>query len=543
MAVVFFWATKYHPFLSTPRVIDDDARQHVYWTYTFQDAALFRGDLLTDFATSPKVAPPGYQALYFVGVRLMDPLLFSQVLSLLLLGVCVWLLYHIGRELGAQRGGAFAACLLLVYVLYSSSGGLPKSFAFPLLLGAVYLVGRASFAGVAGLLCVQSLLYPPMLLNTLALAAVAWWRVWRRGTDRRLWRHLLVLGGGAGLAGGVLLWVYAFWPTAAWGSLVTPDEARAMPEFWPQGRTAFYAHTWLQMALNDRWGIGGVRLVGFVGLIVAMYILGKRASFVVPEVARDLLWTSLGLFVLAHLLLFRLHLPSRYVLYTLPTAALLVIAANYEATCTALHARWPALHRGWQWLAARQGLSWSLLGLVALGFVYVQNRYVVAIDPLTVKVDRTAMQLYNYLQTLPKDVLLAGHPLELDNVPLFARRKVLANQELSLPYYRGYYAEVQRRLHASLAAYYAAEAQEIQQFVRRYEVDFILVNRRHFTPEFLSGMIYYEPFNSVVKQRLAAQQRFALLEDAGGQHVYAHGPYLLVSFVDLRKGRDAGAAD
>jgi hypothetical protein len=153
------------------------------------------------------------------------------------------------------------------------------------------------------------------------------------------------------------------------------------------------------------------------------------------------------------------------------------------------------------------------------------------------------MHLYRYLQTLPKDALIAGHPLEMDNIPLFARRKVLANQELSLPYYRGYYAEVRRRLSASLAAYYANDAQEIQHFVQQYGVDFILVNRRHFTPEFLSGTIYYEPFNSFVKQRLSTHQRFALLEAAVGQHVYADGSYILVSFVDLQKGRDGGAAD
>ena len=79
VAGVFFWAAKYHPFVSSPRVIDDDARQHVYWTYTFQDRTLFRDDPLTDFVASPKVAPPGYQALYFVGARLMDPLLPKEL--------------------------------------------------------------------------------------------------------------------------------------------------------------------------------------------------------------------------------------------------------------------------------------------------------------------------------------------------------------------------------------------------------------------------------------------------------------------------------
>jgi hypothetical protein len=543
VAAVFFWAAKYHPFVSSPRVIDDDARQHVYWTYTFQDTALFRNDLLTDFVASPKVAPPGYQALYFVGARLMDPLLFSQVLSLLLLSACGMLLYYVGREIDAKKGGRLAAFLLLAYFLYSSSGGLPKSFAFPLLLGTVFLVCRNSFAGMAVLLGVQSILYPPVLLNALALAAVSWWRVWRRGTDRRIWWSLIVLGIGAGLAAAALLWVYALWPKAAWGSLVTPGEARTMPEFGPQGRTAFYADTWLQMVLNDRWGIGGVRLAGFVMLIAVMYVLGRRPGFVIPDVARDLVWTSLGLFVLAHLLLFKLHLPSRYVLYTWPLAALLVIAANYDTTRAALDSRWPSLCSFLRRLAERRSLCWTLLGLAACGFVYVQNRYVVNLDPLEVKVDSTAMHLYRYLQTLPKDALIAGHPLEMDNIPLFARRKVLANQELSLPYYRGYYAEVRRRLSDSLVAYYADDAQEIQRFVQQYGVDFILVNRRHFMPEFLSGTIYYEPFNSFVKQRLSAHQRFALLEAAVGQQVYTHGPYILVSFVDMQKGRDGGAAD
>jgi hypothetical protein len=278
-------------------------------------------------------------------------------------------------------------------------------------------------------------------------------------------------------------------------------------------------------------------------LLATVYVLGRRAGFVVPEVARDLVWTSLGLFGLAHLLLFKLHLPSRYVLYTWPLAALLVLAANYETTCAALDSRWPSLCSSLRRLTERRNLCWLLLGLAACGFVYVQNRYIVNLDPLEVKVDSTAMHLYRYLQTLPKNALIAGHPVEMDNIPLFARRKVLVNQELSLPYYRGYYAEVRQRLFDSLGAYYADNMQEIQRFVQQYGVDFILVNTRHFMPEFLSGTIYYEPFNSFVKQRLSTHQRFALLEAAVRQHVYAYGPYILVSCVDMQKGRDGGAAD
>ena len=68
----FLWAVKYHPFLASPRVIDDDARQHVYWTYRFQDRTLFRDDPLTALFAAPQVAPAGYQALYALGTRVIS---------------------------------------------------------------------------------------------------------------------------------------------------------------------------------------------------------------------------------------------------------------------------------------------------------------------------------------------------------------------------------------------------------------------------------------------------------------------------------------
>jgi hypothetical protein len=177
-------------------------------------------------------------------------------------------------------------------------------------------------------------------------------------------------------------------------------------------------------------------------------------------------------------------------------------------------------------------LRWVVVGAVSIAFVYVQNCYIVTVDPLTVRVDATVMPLYRYLQTLPQDVVIAGHPVEMDNIPLLARRKVLANQELALPYYTGYYAVVRQRLHDVLLAYYADDVQQVRDFVARYGVDYILLNTRHFEPDFLRGPIYHEPFNSVLKQRLATRQRFVLPQGLVGQRVYAHGPYALLAFVD-----------
>jgi hypothetical protein len=267
-----------------------------------------------------------------------------------------------------------------------------------------------------------------------------------------------------------------------------------------------------------------------------MYTLGYPQSFVIPEIVRHMVWTSLLLFGLAHAVLFKLHLPSRYVLYTLLLAALLVIAANTRSAVTGLAQRLSGVIHRWQWLRQRRAVWWGSLGVAAGLFGYVQNCYLVYVDPLTVRVDSVALQLYDYLQTLPKDTLIAGHPWEMDNVPLFARRKVLANQELSIPYYTGYYAEVRQRLLDSLDAYYATDPQHVKKFAQRYGVDYMVVNRHHFAPPFINGRIYYEPFHSLIQPRLVEQSHFALLAGAVGEQVYVQGPYIVVSLVGAQKG-------
>jgi hypothetical protein len=538
---VFVWVVKYQPFAASPRLFDGDARQHVYWTYTFRDAALFRHDWLTDFISSAKVAPLGYKALYYVGTRLLDPLWFSQLLSLLLVGLSLPLIYRIGEDLGGSRGGLMAGCLLVVfYFMSNASGGFPRSFALPLLLGCVSLLRRRAFGRLTLLLPLQSLLYPPILLNSVALAAAVWFRDWNRRPGTQSWHQALVLCLGVGLAGGTLLNVYSFSPRTSFGHIVSRHEAREMPEFAAQGRSKFFDRTLLLTLLNRRAGIAAESLAWLAALLVIMFLIRWPAGVLIPSLATDMAATSLGLFGLAHLVLFKLHLPARYVMYTFPLAAILVLAANIEPAVAAAGKRWPACDHGARHLYRHPGIRWGTLGLVALVFFYAQNRYTI----MSVRqVDSDALHLYRYLQTLPKDVLIAGHPEEMDNIPLFARRKVLVNQELSLPYFTGYYAQVRQRLFAMLAAYYATDIQDIQRFVQSYSVDYILVNTQHFDTLFLQGTIYDEPFGSFVRQRLDIHKRFALLDAPILQRVYERGPYVLISFIDRKKGEHGTSAD
>jgi len=144
--------------------------------------------------------------------------------------------------------------------------------------------------------------------------------------------------------------------------------------------------------------------------------------------------------------------------------------------------------------------------------------------------DAPQLDLARFLGTLPKDALVAGHPVDMNPVPLLARRKVLANQELSLPYYKGYYGQIQQRLFDLFDAYYASSFEAVEAFADRYAIDALVVRKDHFSKEFLSGSVYYEPYNTRAKKALAQQSSFILRNPPGERRCYENELYLVLCF-------------
>ncbi len=314
--------------LLDPWRIDGDARQHVFWTGRFQDPALFAGDLLVRFISSPRFDPPGYQALYAAGVQVFDPLFFSKLVGLLLClpaGICA---FRIGRRLHSEAAGVLMILIAGFLVFDNLRGGLPRAFAFPILLFFLdALVHRNRFGSGLAFLA-SALFYPPLVLTMGAVLPLLVL------DGRRLrpapWRSLLLgLGLPLVLAFLVILWSYGSEGEDLAGPMVTRDEAQAMPEFHAGGRSEFWVDDPVAFWLGD-WSYNR-SACGLLSNQVAWPLLGVlvlalvlRRRFRVPREAAALLLTGAALFIAAHLLLFRLFLPSRYTIYAWP-AALLVL--------------------------------------------------------------------------------------------------------------------------------------------------------------------------------------------------------------------------
>ncbi len=535
---VLAWWVRYHPPGVDLLVFDDDARQHVYWTAKFQDPELFREDLLTEFISSPMMDPPGYQFIYRLGTVFLNPLRLSQLISLLLLLFSLWFLELWSKSLiPDSRGRFFLQVLFLFFSLYDSSGGFPRSFAFPLLLGFMALLQRGATLWGGLVLVLEALLYPPILLNTLAMAGLwALGEFRRAGWSRQSLSRAISLAVGCAVAMLLLLWVYVYSDMRLFGPQVSLQEAKSMPEFWKGGRSAFFRENTLEFLLLGRSGIGAEYLGGFALILAGMAFLGGIKAIRIPASAVHLCWTSLLLFGIAHLLLFKLHLPSRYTIYTLPLAFMLAIGASTGPFLLATKGIWIRVKAGefWGRFQSRK-LALLLLALILTVYAWAQGHVIVNMDTQVAVLDRSQRQMLAFLQELPKDTLVAAHPLDADNVPLVSRRKVLANQELSLPYQMGYYRKIRQRILDFFEAYYAGDWGEIEEFVSKYRIGALVVNKEHFTPSFLQGSIYLEPFHSFAKKKLEETKEFALLAQPKEKLCFENSRFLVLCWEEWER--------
>ncbi|MGB3713343.1 MAG: hypothetical protein WA996_02830, partial [Candidatus Promineifilaceae bacterium] len=112
-------------------------------------------------------------------------------------------------------------------------------------------------------------------------------------------------------------------------------------------------------------------------------------------------------------------------------------------------------------------------------------------------------ELFAFIEQLPPDSTIGGHPCSLDSIPLFAKRSVLYNCESPL--------KESGSVMAMLNAFYASELQEVLDFCDAYEVDYMVVDSRFYDPQYLeSGTIFFEPYNSQLAPMLKNRREFAL---------------------------------
>ncbi|MBF2078368.1 MAG: hypothetical protein IGR76_07565 [Synechococcales cyanobacterium T60_A2020_003] len=506
---------------SSDFVVQDDARQHVFWMQRFMDSTLFPNDWIADYFQS--VAPWGYQWLYhgaaLVGI---DPLLFSKILPPILSLITAALCFGVTIQILPVPVAGFCASVLLSQALAMTDAifsATPKAFIYPLFLAFLYYLLRRSPLPCAISLGLLGLFYPQVMLvgaGVLVLRLGMWDRgrlkIVTDGRDRQVCITGLV-------AAFVVLLPYVVLPNP-FGPVVTAEAARRMPEFLPGGRSAFFddANPW------SFWtkGRGGLRLESILtpatnalGLLLPLCIRFPARLPLVRALTRNvvllpqLLITSLGLFALAHLLLFKLHLPSRYTEHSLRVlltiSAGIVITVVMDALIQWAFPGSPAESNGSTDVAQRSPLKTTaaIAGTGLLSALLVFYPAFVAEFPIPRYEIGTEATLYRYLRSQPPDTLIASLDNEANNLPTFAQRPILTGDEYALPYHVGYYTEIRKRTSDLIQAQYSLEPSQVRSLIEEYGIDFWLVRSSAFNPKYLQNNPWLQQYQPAAEDAIA----------------------------------------
>lgn len=503
-------------------IVQDDARQHVFWMQRFLDPALFPNDLIADYFQS--VAPAGYTGLYRLAAWIgIHPLLLSKLLPPILGVMSTLACFGIVLSMFPIPIAAFISSLLLNQVLWMQddlASATPRAFIYPLFLGFCYFLLSRSLLPAVLMILLQGLFYPQSVFLSagLLLLQVLDWQEGRPRLTQSAQDYWFV---GIGLAAAVAVMLPYALHLSEFAPVVTLTEAKQMPEFQQGGRSDFFTdNPW------EFW-IGGLRsgllphierlpdlLIGAFLLPIALRFRNQfpLARQVQPAIALipQIFVVSVAWFFVAHAVLFRLHLPSRYTQHSFRILLCWAAGIGIVIGLDALK-QWASRAKPDQ-IYFRNGLAIAATGAIATALIFYPSY--TANFPKTNYQVGTQPALYRFFAQQPQDTVIASLSREANNLPSFSQRSVLVAQEYAIPYHMGYYRPFEQRTIDLIQAQYNPKLAKVKQFIQKYGIDFWLLDRQAFTTAYLdqSWFKQYPAPVKVAKRVLKRNQEPALTQ-------------------------------
>ena len=465
-----------------PFTIQDDARQFLAWTSRLTDPAAMKGDLIADYWQS--VSPPFYRALYAASATLgVGPVLFSKLLPVALLAFSAWMAWRISGRLARSMGRGplvafLAAAFLMGFLIHEDSiySATPRAFSAPLFLLFLDGLQRDRARVMIPALFLEALIYPATALVGLTMLALSriGVRPWRIDFGLRTW--LLGITGAVAFLGAAVPFQSQ---TQRWEPTVTVAEALQFPNLGtPEGRSTIVgldgkidylcsARMGILTEIVPCWSTPYAvwpNLLLMLPMLALAAIALRRRSYAPGDAPGDLLhvWVLIAgtaWWIVAVLIAFKLHLPSRFTQRTVPIMEFLAIGQVAGIALENL-------------LAKHRRLTASLFaGLLGL---FLTASFLSPTPGLRRPSDPQAVAT---IAALPKGTLVGGVTDELGAIPALTGRPVLATIEHSIPYHRGYFVPLENRLRASLAAVSSPDPAVLEKYIADEGVKVIAVDR------------------------------------------------------------------
>lgn len=498
-----------YPLLVNKYAVNDDVRQNTYLYLRYFDNELFKNDYITDFYS--RWSSWGLNIFYFIIAFFFDPIRVIKIIPFFTCALLSVYMFRIGKLLSNNLVGILSGFLFILvgwggrYYEFLAAGA-TKEFGFLFFILFIYYFLKEDLWKTSIFLMLQALFfYPPTLLICLLTCIVE--IVHGLIKDRRIEKNRIASMISLSV---VILLLFLLKSMGGHLRLMGLGEIVSMPEFYPGGRKALFFPSLYEQLTNAETGFAVFFPVKYLlFLLFLMLLFLKKEVFDIHRKLSYFIISSFILFIIATVMLYRLYGPARYVRYSLPIFLLILVAINLNKLIGKIKKKDMRLII----------LVFFFIVTIIVFIPGLYSDYSIAPYPC----------LYNFLQSLPKDIFIAGHPASMDFIPVHARRKVLVNEETSQPMYADFYPVIRKRTYDFFNAYYSDSSKDIYAFCKQYNITHLIVERTHFSKDYLSkGQFYFNPFNDYIKKLIENRKEFALMRVSKSEIIFEDGDILVI---------------
>lgn len=498
--------------LSHEYIVQDDARLHIAWLQRFVDGGLFPNDWIADYYVT--YASPGFKFVYWLGAQVgLEPMFLAKLMPIPVGLIATVYFFGVSLQLFPLPAGAFLGTLIFNQGFWFKNDVLSataRGFAYPFFAGFLFHLLKGQVIPCLCFVALQALFYPMMALVSVGILMIRLVQL-KQGSlriSRQRLSYILAIGGFLILLVALLP---SFLRSTAFEPQATAAQMKMMPEFSPTGRSPYFGFSPLLFWTHGRSGVRIPLLPPIAWLAFLLPWLRRSRHHLVKvitpkiEILWQILLPSLALFILAHILLLKLYLPSRYTYFSfrfiLPLAAGIVLTLLLEKLW-----RWVSSIRSQGRLTPKRVIKGGLAAFLCFVFIFVplvppvltSNQYwVIAKRP----------ELYEFIAQQPKDTMVASLSGYADNIPSFSERSVLISRETAIAFHIGYYDEIRKRAMTLLTAQYSTSLEPVKQLIQDYKVNFVLVDKSAFTAEYISKNQWLMQFQPAAEDAIATFQQ------------------------------------
>ena len=516
-------------------VVQDDARQHVFWMARYLDPELFPNDWIADYFQS--VAPWGYTSLYKLAASVgIDPLVFNKLIPVALRLIITYYFFLLCREIFPVSIGCTVSTLLLNHNIWLKDdivSGTPRAFLYPFLIAFLYYFTIQALIPCLVTIIGLGLFYPQVVFiasGILVLRLIKWQGLIPTLTNNREYRYFSLIG----LAVAIIIMLPYAINSSDYTPIISRAEAFTMPEFHYGGRSNFFKDSIFEYLVGRGNGVlistGVFKPIILVSGLFLPLLIKQSDRFLLAQKITSRLDTliklalsSLVMYIMAHIVLFRLHLPSRYTVHSL--RIIITICAGITITLFLAYL-FTKIKDEYSNKQSKVLASFVIIAIALLTY----SSFFEPFSPTGYKIG-SYPPLYQFFQQQPQDIIIASLAKEADNLPTFTKRSILVSREYAIPYQLGYYKPFSQKVKDLITAQYSNDLRVVKWFIRQYNISFWLMEDRSFTTEYVKKnrwlKSYRIEYNRAV-EKLENNHNFVLATYKDTCQVFSHAKFMVI---------------